>query len=519
VTRVKRNIAANLAGRGWAILLSFALIPVYIRYLGVEAYGLIGFYLTLTAVATVVDPGFGTTLTREFARLGGGTPEPAPATVPAPGTPATTPRRPADLLRTLEVLTLAIAVAIALTVAALSPAIARGWLRADTLDPELLAQAIALMGVALAAQWPTPFYSGGLAGLQHQVTLNAILAIGATLRGIGSLLVLAFVANDIRAFFAWQAVAFALQSMLMGAMLWRRFPGEARIARMRLDSLRGVARFTLGVWAITMLGTTAAQADKLMLSTLLPLVQFGYYMLAAAIASVATLLVGPIFSAVMPRMTELVAGGNPKEVTGFYHGASQLLAAVTLPIALTLIVFAPEALRLWTGDAAIAAAATPIVQALAAAAALNALVNTPYALQLAHGWTRLGVGMGVFNLALAIPSLWWGATHHGAVGAAVAYALVCLANLAIGMTLLHARYLRGEALNWLLRDTLPPALASALVVGLARLLLPADAGPLAMAGCLALTLAAALAASAVAARSTREYLLGIASGLAARRNA
>jgi len=114
VTRVKRNIAANLAGRGWAILLSFALIPVYIRYLGVEAYGLIGFYLTLTAVATVVDPGFGTTLTREFARLGGGTPEPAPATVPAPGTPATTPRRPADLLRTLEVLTLAIAVAIAL---------------------------------------------------------------------------------------------------------------------------------------------------------------------------------------------------------------------------------------------------------------------------------------------------------------------------------------------------------------------------------------------------------------------
>ncbi|MCA3076089.1 MAG: oligosaccharide flippase family protein [Rhodocyclaceae bacterium] len=515
MTRVKRNIAANLAGRGWSILLSFALIPLYIRYLGIEAYGLIGFYLTLTAVATIVDPGFGTTLTREFARLGGVNAAPDPASAAA----IATPHRPADLLRTLEVLTLAIALAIAVAVAVLSPAIAGGWLRADTVDPAVLTQAVALMGLALAAQWPTPFYSGGLSGLQHQVTLNAILAAGATLRGIGSLLVLAFVANDIRAFFAWQAVAFALQSLLMGVMLWRQFPGEAYTARMRLASLRGVWRFTLGVWAITMLGTTAAHADKVMLSTFLPLAQFGYYMLAAAIASLATLLVGPIFSAVMPRLTELVAAGNTKDVIGFYHGASQLLAAATLPIALTLIVFAPEALRLWTGDTAIATSAAPIVQALAAAAALNALVNTPYALQLAHGWTRLGVGMGVFNLAVAIPALWWGATRHGAVGAAVAYALVCLANLAIGMTLLHARYLRGEALTWLMRDTLPPALASALVVAIARLLVPADAGPLVMAACLTMTIVVALAASALSARSTRGYLIGIASGLVVRRNA
>jgi len=501
---VVRNILANFAGRGWSILLSFALVPLYIRFLGVEAYGLIGFYVTLTTVATVFDPGFGTTLTREFAREAGS---------PDTGRPF----RATDVLRTLEVLSMGAAVTIASGVAMLAPTLASSWLRAESLDAGLLSQAIATMGLALAAQWLTPLYSGGLSGLQQQVRLNLILAAGATVRGLGSLFVLAFVANDVRAFFAWQAFAFSLQSLALGIVLWQHFPKRWHAARFHLRSLAGAGRFTTGVWAITLLGTAASQADKVLLSALLPLAQFGHYMLAATAASIATLLVGPIFNAVMPRLTELVARGVHVEVTGFYHGASQLVATVTLPLALTLIAFAPELLHLWLGDRSIATEAAPIVRALAVAATINALLNTPYALQLAYGWTRLGVGMGLFNLVAVPPVIWLGATHLGAVGAAGGYALVCLANLTIGMGLLHARHLCGEGRNWLLRDTLPPALAAALVVGAASQLVPEAAGPLATGVGIAATLCSALVASAFAARSTREQLMRIPSAILARR--
>ena len=43
--------------------------PLYILYLGVESYGLIGFYTTLLAIIAVIDSGFSSTASREIARM------------------------------------------------------------------------------------------------------------------------------------------------------------------------------------------------------------------------------------------------------------------------------------------------------------------------------------------------------------------------------------------------------------------------------------------------------------------
>lgn len=42
VTMLKRNVIANYLGQGWRVLMSLAFVPLYIKYLGIEAYGLIG---------------------------------------------------------------------------------------------------------------------------------------------------------------------------------------------------------------------------------------------------------------------------------------------------------------------------------------------------------------------------------------------------------------------------------------------------------------------------------------------
>lgn len=41
---LKRNLIANYLGQGWTALMGLAFIPLYIRYLGIEAYGLIGLF-------------------------------------------------------------------------------------------------------------------------------------------------------------------------------------------------------------------------------------------------------------------------------------------------------------------------------------------------------------------------------------------------------------------------------------------------------------------------------------------
>ena len=66
---LKRNIAANFAGNIWQALMGLAFIPLYIRFMGVESYGLVGYFATLQALFVLLDMGLSSTLTREMARL------------------------------------------------------------------------------------------------------------------------------------------------------------------------------------------------------------------------------------------------------------------------------------------------------------------------------------------------------------------------------------------------------------------------------------------------------------------
>ena len=65
---LKINILANFSGQTWSALLTLALVPVYIKFLGIEAYGLIGFFAMLQGMLVVLDLGLGQTLNRELAR-------------------------------------------------------------------------------------------------------------------------------------------------------------------------------------------------------------------------------------------------------------------------------------------------------------------------------------------------------------------------------------------------------------------------------------------------------------------
>ncbi len=68
MSRVKTNFFANLAGSGWSALVGLACTPLYIRFMGMEAYGLIGFYFMLRDRYTDTRPGLSPTMNREMAR-------------------------------------------------------------------------------------------------------------------------------------------------------------------------------------------------------------------------------------------------------------------------------------------------------------------------------------------------------------------------------------------------------------------------------------------------------------------
>src|SRR4030042_4748086 len=114
MSTVKKNLIANYFGQGWNALMGLAFVPLYIKYLGVESYGLIGIFAMLQAWMVLLDMGMTPTLSREMARLTGGAHE------------AQSIR---DLLRSIETICFGIAVVIALGIWAASGWFASDWLR------------------------------------------------------------------------------------------------------------------------------------------------------------------------------------------------------------------------------------------------------------------------------------------------------------------------------------------------------------------------------------------------------
>jgi len=456
---VRHNIIANFAGRTWSALMALAFLPLYVRFLGIEAYGLIGIYASLLVLLSVFDMGLGTTLNRELARL---------------SALRGSDREARDLVRTFELIYWVTGILIGGGIAALASPIARLWVNAQGLTAETMEQSIMIMGLVIALQWPTSLYASGLMGLQRQVLLNAVRVAAATLQGGGAVLVLWLVSPTILAYFLWQVLVAALQTIVMAGCLWKSLAGADVPAAFSKSLLARNWRFAGGIAGITVLAAILTQTDKIVLSKTLSLEMFGYYSLAAAIAGGLYYISQPIFTALFPRLSQTACGGNEAEMALPYHKGSQLMTAAVAPVGIVAALFSEELLTLWIGDAPTVSQTHLLVSLLVTGTALNSIMFLPYILQLAYGWTSLSLYKNVISVLVFVPLLLWLVARYGATGAAVAWIALNAGYFLIEVPLMHRRLLRGSMAQWYLKDVGMPV-AIGLGVGVAaRLALPSN---------------------------------------------
>jgi O-antigen/teichoic acid export membrane protein len=454
MSRVKTNFFANLAGSGWTALVGLACTPLYIHFMGMEAYGLIGFYFLLQGVIQILDLGLSPTMNREMARY---------SVLPGDTGEAR------DFVRTLEVGYWSIGIFIGGAVWYAAPYIATHWIKAGNISPSEVRRAVTIMGALTALQWPLSFYQGGLLGLQRQVLLNGITIATATLAGGGALLILWLVSPTISAFFTWQIAVSLLQTGVTTFALWRCLPDSSRPARFDPGVTRNIWRFAAGMSGITITALVLMQLDKVILSKMLTLKTFGYYVLAGMVGSgLSGVLITPMFNTIFPRFSALVAARDERSLLEMYHGSTQVMAVMILPAAAVIALFSREIMLLWTGSPEIANNTASIVSILVAGTALNGLMNLPYALQLSHGWTRIGLAINTFFILALVPAIVLMTMHYGTVGAASVWLGLNGIYMIIGVPLTHRRLLKGEAFRWFTKDVGIPLAGSLFIAGISR---------------------------------------------------
>lgn len=493
---LQRNIFASFASQIYVVLISIVMLPLYVTYMGAEAYGLVGFFAMLQVWFNLLDIGLTPTIARETARHRGG------------ATDALSYRR---LVRALEIIFLAIALVGGAALLAGAGYIARDWLRVSELPAGEVLSAIQLMAIVIALRWMAGLYRGTISGAERLVWLGAFNAAVATLRFGGVLPLLLFVGTSPTLFFGYQLAVALVELVVLAVYAYRRFPALPAGARLPWDwtPLKPVLRFSLTIAFVSSVWVFVTQADKLVLSRILPLADYGYFTLAVLVASGIMVLSGPIGNAVMPRMAKLEAEGAHAQLIQVYRHATQLVTVVAGAASITVAFSAEALLRAWTGNLEMARQAAPVLVLYAVGNGILAVSAFPYYLQFAKGDLRLHVIGNAAFVVLLIPLVIWAATEFGGVGAGYVWLGMNLLSFVAWLPLVHRKFEPGLNLRWYVNDVAVIVAATVFVSYLARLALPPNGSRISqltgivIAGAMAM-LAGAAASSAVRAR-VRSY--------------
>jgi O-antigen/teichoic acid export membrane protein len=446
---LKRNILASYVSQIYVALIGIVMVPMYVGYMGAEAYGLIGFFAMLQAWFQLLDMGLTPTMVRETARFNGG------------ATDALSLRR---LLRAMEGIFLLVALLGSAAIMAGATTIATSWLKVEHLPLQEVQRAIMLIAAIVALRWVCGLYRGAIAGFERLVWLSGFNITIATTRFVLVIPFFIYVGTYPTQFFTYQLLVAVLEMAVLVTKTYRLLPkaDHENHTPWQWKPLRGVLKFSLSVAFTSSVWVMVTQTDKLVLSKLLPLSEYAYFTLSVLVASGVMLISGPISGALQPRMSKLAAAGDDVNLVRMYRNATQLVSVIAIPAAVVLAFFAEQVLWAWTGDIEIARKAAPVLSLYAIGNGILAVSAFPYYLQFAKGDLKLHlIGSGLF-LLLLIPVLIWATLQYGAMGAGWAWGGANAMYFVAWVPVVHRQFMKATHLKWLMNDVLPIATAAML---------------------------------------------------------
>lgn len=439
---LKRNIVASYATQIYVALVGIVIVPLYISYMGAEAYGLVGFFAMLQAWFALLDIGLTPTIGRETARFHGG---------------ALTAEAYRQLYRSLALIFLVIAITGGFSIWLAADWIALRWLNTTELSPDDVVLSLQIMAICVALRWVGGLYRGVITGFERLVWLSVFNVIVATLRFVGAFPIMWIFGFTPFVFFLYQLTVAMIETVSLVLKSHHLLPyrrGMVESVTWSLRPIRPLLRFTLTIAFTSSVWVLVTQTDKLVLSGILPLAEYGYFTLAVLVANAVTLVSSPISMAIMPRMARLHAEGRSAEIIQVYRTSTQLVSIVAGSLSLTFAFCADKLLFAWTGDLQVAEKAAPILALYAIGNGLLALGGFPYYLQYAKGNLRYHLISNLVMVIILLPAIILVASRYGGVGAGLVWVAVNGTYLLTWVAYIHHKLEPGLHMRWLSRDIL-----------------------------------------------------------------
>lgn len=445
---LKKNLIANLVGQIWVAVMGIAFIPIYIRVLGAESFGLIALHTVLQASLNLFTAGLTPALGREMARY--------------------TARKHdhksiRNLLFSVEIVLILLAIIFICSIIAISDWMSENYLADTEIDAAIISNVFIILAFVASFRMIEGIYRSTLVGLQRQLNFNVINCALALCRGVFGAISIIFLSPTIIVFFSSQLIVGIIAVIILRYAALRALPQIVYLPRFDIKALKKIAKYAGGTFLISLSVLLISQTDKAILPALTTMKNFAFYTVAATAAASLSLISAPVAQAFQPRMVQLIETGRTAKLRELFHVSSQLMSVLTGSISIIIFLYAKWILSIWLGDSDIVHEATPILKLLIIGTFFNCMLVMPYILQLAHGWTSLTVYINFAIAAITVPSLVYFVPRYGINASAIIWLLLNIGVFIVAPQILYRYILQSEKYKWYFFDIFIPTFTSFII--------------------------------------------------------
>lgn len=437
-----RNTLFNLIGYGVPLLVSVLAIPLLVRGLGTDRFGVLAIAWMVIGYFSLFDLGLGRALTQLVAtRLG---------------------TRKQDEISGLVWTTFLLMAGLgslgALLLVPLSPWLVRSALNIpEPLHDEAIS-AFRLLALSLPCVISTIGFRGVLEALQRFDLVNAVRIPLGVLTFVGPLAVLPF-SSSLVPVVAVLVIGRLVAWIIHLALCFRVIPRLRERIILRREVAGRLLRFGTWMTVSNVISPLMVYLDRFLIGAVLSMTAVAYYVAPYEIVTRIWLLPGAFLGVLFPAFAMSFACDRAQTARLVEHGLKGV-AVVVFPIVLVAVALASEGLGLWLG-ADFVRSSTRVLQWLAVGVFINSLGQVAFSVIQGIGRPDLTGKLHLVELPVYLVAIWWLLGRYGIEGAAAAWTF----RVAIDTVILFV--IAGRFLP----ESLPTLRGTLLCMGIALLVL------------------------------------------------
>lgn len=397
---IRRHTAYNVVGNVVPMLATLFTLPVYLRTVGEDRYGVLIILWTLLGYFGLFDLGLGRAVTNRIAALS-----------------QATPREREEVFWTALLMNLALGVVGALVMWAVGAIVFDHFVTVPGALTGELRAALPWLVAAFPLLLAASVMSGALMGREEFLAQNAVNVVAGILFQVVPLAVALLVSPHLPALVIAVMGVRVLSALGLFALCLRQLPVGLvpRVARSHVRPL-----FGFGGWVTltSIVGPLLDTIDRVVIGAVAGVKAVTYYNVPFSLAARITIIPGSLSTALFPRFSA-VGTGERDELLGT---AVRSLVVIITPLVVGGMLIMEPFLRWWVG-ADFALRAAPVGEILVVGLWANCLAYLPFALIQGQGRPDLAAKFHLYELLPYLGTLWLMMHWMGVVGAAIAWSL------------------------------------------------------------------------------------------------